>query len=127
MKLIYGHSGCIFDVSFTLDGSHFASCSLDGSLALWSVESMEQTVLFQASNKACTCVTFSSLPASSVTDTSKQGQEDRVRTSLPENMVAGYSDGTIRVFDVTNAQMVRKMHPHGAPVKALSYSFDGEK
>ena len=56
-----------------------------------------------------------------------KGQEDRVRTSLPENMVAGYSDGTIRVFDVTNAQMVRKMHPHGAPVKALSYSFDGEK
>lgn len=129
VKLVYGHSGCISAVRFTPDSSHFASCSLDGSLALWCVETMEQTVLFQASNKACMCVAFSSPPASSamaVTDSSKPEQEETVNTTLPSNMVAGYSDGTLRVFDIRSIQIVGKMRPHGVPVKAVSYSIDGK-
>ena len=41
--------------------------------------------------------------------------------------MAGYSDGTLRVFDVGKVQMVRKMHPHASPVKAVAYSVDGKE
>lgn len=40
-------------VAFSDDGSHFASSCRDGSLAVWSAESLEQTVLFQAPRKVC--------------------------------------------------------------------------
>ena len=44
-----------------------------------------------------------------------------------EHLVAGYSDGTLRVFDVGKVQMVRKMHPHASPVKAVAYSVNGKE
>lgn len=44
-----------------------------------------------------------------------------------EHLVAGYSDGTLRVFDVGKVQMVQKMHPHASPVKAVAYSVNGKE
>ena len=38
-------------MAFCVGGSHLASCSLDGSLAVWSLDAMEQVVLFQAPKK----------------------------------------------------------------------------
>jgi WD40 repeat protein len=46
------------------------------------------------------------------------------RDHLP-NIVAGYSDGTVRMFDVNKVEMVLKMHPHAVAVTAISFSSDG--
>ena len=40
--------------------------------------------------------------------------------------MAGYSDGTVRMFDVNKVEMVLKMHPHAVSVTAISFSSDGE-
>jgi len=61
-----------------------------------------------------------SLPA--VATTNEQGPP-----LSTEHLVAGYSDGTLRVFDMGKVQMVRKMHPHASPVKAVAYSVDGKE
>lgn len=45
--------------------------------------------------------------------------------SLP-NVVAGYSDGTVRMFDINKVEMVLKMHPHAVSVTAISFSSDGK-
>ena len=50
--------------------------------------------------------------------------ESRLR--LP-NVVAGYSDGTVRMFDLNKVEMVLKMHPHAVAVTAISFSADGMK
>ena len=42
------------------------------------------------------------------------------------NVVAGYADGTVRMFDLNKVEMILKMQPHAAPVTAISYSSDGE-
>lgn len=42
------------------------------------------------------------------------------------HIVAGYSDGTVRMFDVNKVEMVLKMHPHAVSVTAISFSSDGE-
>ena len=128
VKLISGHTGDICYVAFTEDGAHFASCSIDGLLAVWSVENnMEQTVAFQAPRKSCTCLAFAPLKVRAAIgdDSNEQEQAQTSPISTPD-IVAGYSDGTVRIFDTASVKMVRKMQPHATTVKAVMYSFDGE-
>lgn len=43
-----------------------------------------------------------------------------------QHVVAGYSDGTIRVFSISRTEMELKMHPHATALTAIAYSTDGE-
>ncbi|NXG66567.1 WDR90 protein, partial [Hemiprocne comata] len=43
-----------------------------------------------------------------------------------QQVVAGYSDGTIRVFSISRTEMELKMHPHTLALTAITYSTDGE-
>jgi len=64
-------------------------------------------------------------PRPAITSTNEQGPPPS--TSLPSpHLVAGYSDGTLRVFDMGKVQMVRKMQPHAAPIRAVTYSANGK-
>ncbi len=44
--------------------------------------------------------------------------------SIP-SIAAGYSDGTVRMFDLEKVEMVLKMHPHAVAVTAIKFSADG--
>lgn len=42
-------------------------------------------------------------------------------------MAAGYSDGTLRIFQIASSEMEMKLHPHdGVAVTAIQYSATGE-
>lgn len=41
-------------------------------------------------------------------------------------VVAGYGDGTVRMFYINKEEMVLKMHPHAVSVTAISFSSDGK-
>jgi len=45
-------------------------------------------------------------------------------TALPW-LVAGYSDGTVRLFDLNRVEMTLKMHPHASSTTAVCFSADG--
>ena len=47
-----------------------------------------------------------------------------VTSSLPW-LVAGYSDGTVRLFDLNRVEMTLKMHPHALATTAVCFSADG--
>ena len=40
-------------------------------------------------------------------------------------LVAGYSDGTVRLFDLNRVEMTLKMHPHASSTTAVCFSADG--
>lgn len=42
-------------------------------------------------------------------------------------MVAGYSDGTLRVFSISRTALELKMHPHRSALTAIAFSTDGEE
>jgi len=46
------------------------------------------------------------------------------RKTLPW-LVAGYSDGTVRLFDLNRVEMALKMHPHASATTAVCFSADG--
>ncbi|KAL8175023.1 UNVERIFIED_CONTAM: hypothetical protein K2H54_009384 [Gekko kuhli] len=113
IRLISGHKNKVSEVAFSPDESHCATCGEDGSVRVWSLASMELVVQFQVLNQSCLCLSWSPVPVS------LGGAEG-------QHIVAGYSDGTLRVFSVSRTEMELKMHPHSVAVTALGYSADGE-
>ncbi|XP_029431995.1 WD repeat-containing protein 90 isoform X2 [Rhinatrema bivittatum] len=113
IRLISGHKNKVNDVAFSPRESHCATCGEDGSVRVWMLASMELVVQFQVLNQSCLCLAWSpSSPSpSAVTN---------------QHIVAGYSDGTIRVFSVARTEMEMKMHPHPCAVTAVTYSQDGD-
>uniref|UniRef100_I3KVN4 WD repeat domain 90 n=1 Tax=Oreochromis niloticus TaxID=8128 RepID=I3KVN4_ORENI len=108
IRLVSGHKTKVNDVAFSFDESHFATCSEDGSVRVWSTLSYELVVQFQVLNQACDCVCWS--PFSSADSTYVAG---------------GYSDGTVRIFRLASTEMEMKLHPHHVAISAIQYSANG--
>ncbi|XP_077482569.1 WD repeat-containing protein 90 [Stigmatopora argus] len=109
IRLVSGHKHKVTDLAFQPDESHFATCSEDGSLRVWSIPGNELVVQFQVLNQACTCVSWSPFAIM-----------QRAR------LVAGYDDGTVRVFRLASSEMERKLNPHRVAITAIQYSANGE-
>ena len=88
-------------------------------------------LLFQTCNCVAFCPVPPPIPTISVTN---EGQtmatvhpssktEELIR---PSHCVAGYNDGTVRVFDLGKVEMAVKMQPHAAPVTKIAFSGDGK-
>uniref|UniRef100_A0A669PRM7 WD repeat-containing protein 90 n=1 Tax=Phasianus colchicus TaxID=9054 RepID=A0A669PRM7_PHACC len=108
IRLISGHKSKVTEVSFSPDETLCATCGEDGSVRVWSLGRMELVVQFQVLNQVILCGTSLFL------------------WSPYQHVVAGYSDGTIRVFSISRTEMELKMHPHATALTAIAYSTDGE-
>nr|XP_008510051.1 PREDICTED: WD repeat-containing protein 90-like [Equus przewalskii] len=99
------------EVAFSPSESHCATCSDDGSVRVWSLASMELVIQFQVLNQSCLCLAWS--PPSC-------GRPEQ------QQVAAGYSDGTLRVFSISRTAMELKMRPHLAALTAIAFSADGQ-
>ncbi|XP_058566961.1 WD repeat-containing protein 90 isoform X3 [Neofelis nebulosa] len=110
-RLISGHRSKVNEVVFSPSASHWATCSDDGSVRVWSLASMELLIRFQVLNQSCLCLAWS--PPSC-------GRPEE------QQVAAGYSDGTLRVFSVSHIAMELKLRPHRAALTAIAFSADGQ-
>ncbi|NXE98124.1 WDR90 protein, partial [Menura novaehollandiae] len=72
------------------------------------------------------CVIVSLVPPQSCQCLAWKPRSMGVWGAESQHVVAGYSDGTVRVFSVSRTEMELKMHPHAAALTAITYSTDGE-
>ena len=119
VSIVSGHSSGITSAAFTRDSSLLATTSTDGSLSVWRADTLEQTVLFQAQKSPCNCVAFAPSSLRQLTDEQEQG-------GASSSVVAGYGDGTLRVFDLEAVKMKRKMKPHSEAAQVIAFSIDGK-
>lgn len=110
-RLVSGHRKKVNEVVFSPSGPHCATCSEDGSVRVWSLASMELVIQFQVLNQSCLCLAWS--PPSCA-----RAEQQRV--------VAGYGDGTLRVFSLARTALELKMQPHRAALTAVAFSTDGQ-
>nr|XP_032826386.1 WD repeat-containing protein 90-like isoform X2 [Petromyzon marinus] len=108
VRLVSGHRGKVNDIAFSPDGSQLVSGSEDGLLRVWSVPEMELVVQFQVLHRSCTCVAW------------------RPSGAAPSQVAAGFGDGTLRLFGVASARTLHKLQPHGAAIRCVAFSSDGE-
>ncbi|XP_071815143.1 WD repeat-containing protein 90-like isoform X2 [Apostichopus japonicus] len=113
VRLVGSHSNKINDLAFSQNDFFATSCD-DGSLRIFSLEEMEPTVQFQVLDQSCTCLAFSP-PAS----------KGSLSPFTINGVVAGYSDGTVRLFDLSKVEMVLKMQPQAVAITKITFSADG--
>ncbi|KAM9816951.1 WD repeat-containing protein 90 [Neosynchiropus ocellatus] len=106
-RLVSGHNSKVNEVVFSHDESHFATCTEDGRLRVWSAPSNELTVEFQVLKQSCRCVCWSPTSVASI------------------SLAAGYSDGTLRLFQLFPPDMKIKLKPHEVAVSAVQFSAEG--
>ncbi|KAK1344640.1 hypothetical protein QTO34_013338 [Cnephaeus nilssonii] len=110
------------EVVFSPSESHCATCGDDGSVRVWSLSSMELVIQFQVLNQGSADVSplgSPELPLLGLEPPSCGRPEQ-------QHVAAGYSDGTLRVFNISRISMELKMHPHLAALTAIAFSADGE-
>ncbi|XP_060030083.1 WD repeat-containing protein 90 [Erinaceus europaeus] len=110
-RLVSGHRSKVNEVAFSPDESHCATCGEDGSVRVWALGSMELLIQFQVLNQSCLCLVWS--PPSC-------GRPEQ------QQVAAGYSDGTLRVFSISRTAMELKMRPHAVALTAIAFSTDGQ-
>ncbi|XP_074646351.1 WD repeat-containing protein 90-like [Tubulanus polymorphus] len=130
MRLVSGHGNKVTDIAMC-ESPFFATCADDGSLRVWSIDDREQILQFQVQNQSCNCLAFGpKKPGPLVKSTpynvgSPVVKHQESSKSLLPDVVAGYSDGTVRMFDLNTVELVLKMHPHSVAVTAINFSYDG--
>ncbi|XP_063791128.1 WD repeat-containing protein 90 isoform X4 [Pseudophryne corroboree] len=108
IRLISGHRSKVTDLVVGPGETHCATCGEDGSVRVWSLHSCELLLQFQVLNQSCLCLDWSH------------------QASSGQRIAAGYSDGTIRIFSVSNTEMEMKIHPHPCAVTAIAFSRTGD-
>ncbi|XP_063961233.1 WD repeat-containing protein 90-like isoform X2 [Lytechinus pictus] len=115
IRLVSSHTAKVTDIAFS-ENDLFATCCHDGSLNIYSLADMERSIQFQVLDQSCNCIAFSprrfDLPS-------------QTPSSSASTVVAGYRDGTVRLFDLVSCEMTIKMQPHAHSVTAIAFSVDG--
>ncbi|XP_066539496.1 WD repeat-containing protein 90 [Hoplias malabaricus] len=112
IRLISGHKNKVNGVVCSPDERHFVTCGQDGSVRVWALPSSELLVQFQVLNQSCECVCWSR-------------PVEVCEPGAGVCVVGGYSDGSVRIFNVDSAEMELKMQPQRDTVCALQYSHHG--
>ncbi|XP_072319000.1 transcription initiation factor TFIID subunit 5 [Eucyclogobius newberryi] len=146
-KILYGHSGPVYGISFSPDRNYLLSSSEDGTIRLWSLHTFTCLVGYKGHNYPVWDTQFSPHGYYFIS-----GGHDRVarlwatdhyqplrifaghladvtctRFHPNSNYVAtGSSDRTIRLWDVVNGNCVRIFTGHKGPIHALAFSPNGK-
>lgn len=145
-RLLYGHSGPVYNVSFSPDKTLLLSCSEDSTVRLWSLLTWTCLVAYKGHVFPVWDVKFSPQGYYFVTASHDKtarlwatdhhqplrifsghfADVDKVQFHPNSNYVAtGSSDRTIRLWDCISGNHVRVMTGHKAAIQALSFSTEG--
>ncbi|XP_042288567.1 transcription initiation factor TFIID subunit 5 isoform X2 [Thunnus maccoyii] len=146
-KILHGHSGPVYGISFSPDRNYLLSSSEDGTVRLWSLQTFTCLVGYKGHNYPVWDTQFSPHGYYFIS-----GGHDRVARLWatdhyqPLRMFAGHladitctrfhpnsnyvatgsSDRTIRLWDVLTGNCVRIFTGHKGPIHALAFSPNGK-
>ena len=145
-KDLYGHSGPVYGVSFSPDRSQLLSCSEDGTIRLWSLQTWSCLVAYKGHMFSVWQVRFANTGyyfASCGHDKTARlwttdqshclrifvghvSDVDCIAFHPNSNYIAsGSSDRSVRLWDCAGCSCVRLMTGHKASVSTLAFSNDG--
>ncbi|KAG2348221.1 WD40 repeat-like protein [Suillus weaverae] len=107
-RIMRGHTSWVNSVVHLPDGRHITTCSRDGSLRLWDLESGSQI-------------------GEDWRDENKVGLQSMALSPNGKTIASGNDDRTVRLWDVETRKAIAKWMGHGDFVWALCWSADGER
>ncbi len=109
-----GHTAGVLDAAFSPDGSLIVSGSEDRSLILWDTDTGEAIRRIAGFTDAVNTVAFS-----------PDGRSFLAGFGFVRYGVAGYSDTSLRLFETSSGQEIRRFEGRTAPVTTAAFSQDG--
>ncbi|CAG5115663.1 unnamed protein product, partial [Candidula unifasciata] len=147
IAILRGHSSSVRDISYSFNGKHLASASLDGDIKIWAAEKGSQVGNVRGHSGPINKLTFSPAGTELITasddhqikvwsgdlgiplhrlHTDKFGPATSVAISPNGSVVAaGYHLGQIQIYDVNTGVKIAKVNLSDKPVRALTFSPDG--
>jgi len=146
-RMLYGHAGPVYGMSFNDDKSFMLSASEDGAVRLWSLHTFSSLVSFKGHLYPVWDVQFNSRGyyfASASHDrtarlwSTENPQPLRIFAGHLSDvnvldfhpngnyLATGSADRTVRIWDLQTGSTVRMFTGHKAPVQAVKFSPDGK-
>jgi uncharacterized protein with WD repeat len=106
IKILQGHSGTVYALSFSPDGRILASGSSEGEIILWNVENGKSIKTFKEQPEAVTSLDFS-----------PDG----------EILASGSINGNISLWDIVSGKKIKTLRDYsGSSVFSVAFSPDGK-
>lgn len=145
-RRLIGHSGTVYGLSFSQENNYLLSCSEDGTVRLWSLDTFTTLVIYKSHNEPVWDVKFSPFGHYFVTtshdSTARLWSVDHI---YPLRLFVGHmndvdcvcwfpnscycftgsSDKSIRMWDVVKGESVRLFIGHNSAINALAVSPEG--
>ena len=105
LRSFKGHTDAIHGLAFSADGSLAITCSFDGTLRRWNLDSAKEEGCLKGHTGRVFCVAL---------------------TPSGSRALSGGDDKTVRLWDVDTGEEIRQFLGHTAPVECVALSPDGK-
>jgi WD40 repeat protein len=147
-RTLVGHTGRVFSIAFSPDGSRLATAGEDQTIKIWDVMSGQALLTLAGHTKAVDDVVFSPdgthLASASRDDTARlwevttgrelltlRGHQDRVSQVVfsPDGtrLATASHDQTIKLWDVSSGRELMTLSGHAKEVKDVAFNPDGTR
>ncbi|CAF2433293.1 unnamed protein product [Rotaria sp. Silwood2] len=117
-RLVASHTDKITGL-IPIEDTHIVTSSLDGTIRIFQLDDRNEILRFNTHGLQVTCLTSwdNSIPLTN--DTSDITTPMKNIKSTLRSIVAGYNDGTVRIFNLLHEQMQLKLQPHTSSITTI--------
>ncbi|CAF1001384.1 unnamed protein product [Adineta steineri] len=117
-RLVVSHTDKITGL-IPIEDTHIVTCSHDGTIRIFQLDDRNEILRFNTNGLKVTCLTSWN---DSIVPTLKLSYSTSLMKNIKSNIksiIAGYDDGTVRIFNLLHEQMILKLQPHTCSVTAI--------
>jgi len=102
-SVLRSHTKCVLDVASDPNKMEFATVSLDGTIRIWDLTTLNQRYQFDIDGEKPTCIDYHKF----------------------DHLIAcGFQTGIVRVFEVSSTQVLEEYKAHLTDVLSIAYTYD---